>query len=105
MKFKFNEIKAKTKVGLETEVIFEIASARALGIELLRLDITSDDKERLAGYAEKKLRSLKRLGRIQLFVLASDIKNNSTEAEYLKNKYPSIGDLIGNFEFSYFVKI
>ena len=105
MKFKSHEISAKTQANIGTELSFEVASARAQGIEILRFDISDSEKEKLAVYAEKKLRALKRCGRIQLFILASELINESTEAEYLKNKYPQICDIAGDCEFSYIIKI
>ena len=105
MNLKMHNLRSKTRVRIENEVLFEVASARSLGIELLRLDISDAEGERFRGYVEKNLRSLKRNGRIQLFILASALSGDSTEAEYLKNKYPSIVDEVGEGEFSFVIKI
>ena len=71
--------------------MYEVASAHAAGVELLRINIKKDDA---AGYKRattallKCLRSLKSSGMIQFFATAESFNTGSTEAQFLINKYP-----------------
>jgi hypothetical protein len=90
---------------LITEIMFFVASARAVKSELVRLSI----KERLDSECQDKhieavnkiLRTMKRNGSIQLFIFSRELKNASTEAEYLKNKFPKLSDI--NLSEDYFI--
>ena len=87
---------------LETEVMFSVASARAQGIEFLKIDTKESGVKNAVA---KVLRQLKKQGRIQLFVDASELRGSSTEAQYLINKYPDAIDVFENGEEAVIVKI
>ena len=78
---------------LMTELRFDIASARALGYELVRLEPVSEDaavRARLRTSIAVRLRTLKKEGVIQFFATERDFREESTEAVYLLNKYPEL---------------
>ncbi len=91
------ELVGKNSKLLNTEILFHITSAKVLGKTLLRLGV----KEVFDGTREERrvksitdiLKSLKRRGLIQLFVFSSELKNSSTETEYLENVYPEIKNI------------
>ena len=96
---------ASASSTLETEIMFAVASARAQGIEFLKIDISADKESGMKTAVAKHLRQLKKQGRIQLFVEVRDLHGTSTEAQYLTNKYPEATDVFGNDESSVIVKI
>ena len=78
---------------LMTELRFDIASARSLGFELVRLEPVSEDGKMLSKLRTSvilRLRALKKEGVIQFFASERDFKDESTEAVYLLNKYPEL---------------
>ena len=91
--------------ALETEIMFSVASARAQEIDFLRIDLLGERAAGIRSAAAKILRSLKKQGRIQLFVDARELCGSSTEAQYLTNKYPDILDLFEKDTDALIVKI
>lgn len=89
MNFKKIEIKADMNSTVKTELLFSIAAARAEKCEILCVDIPQD-RARFIPYMEKTLKALKKSGRIQLYVMSSELTDDLTEARYLRNKYPVI---------------
>ena len=78
---------------LMLELRFDLASARALGFELVRFELASDDakvRARLHTSVIVRLRALKKEGVIQFFASERDFAEESTEAVYLLNKYPEL---------------
>ena len=78
---------------LMTELRFDLASARALGCELARLELAPEDagvRARLRTSVLVRLRTLKKEGVIQFFACERDFEEESTEAVYLLNKYPEL---------------
>ena len=96
---------ASASSTLETEIMFAVASARAQGIEFLKIDISADKESGMKSAVAKHLRQLKKQGRIQLFVDAHDLHGASTEAQYLTNKYPDILDVFDKDANALIVKI
>ncbi len=94
MKITVNEITGKTYEQMKTELMFFIASAKSLGYELIRLNISvaSDEKRELmrSHSLTRLLGTVKRQGFIELYIKAEALSDDSTEAEYLRNKYPEI---------------
>ncbi len=78
---------------LETEILFTVASARAEGNGFVRLDLPNDDNEKINACSVKILKTAKRQGKIQFYIFGEDIRGESTEAEYLRNKYPAVADM------------
>lgn len=94
---------------ISTELKFLIATAHFDGTELLRLvyDVNSTDRieSRLRNVVIKVLRSLRARRSIQFFVMPEDFGMESTEVEYLLNKYQdhfsSVGELKENERYCY----
>ena len=105
MKFVTLTPTTSTIAALETEIMFSVASARAQGIDFLKIDILGEKAAGIKSASSKLLRSLKKQGRIQLFVDVRELGGVSTEAQYLTNKYPEIPDLFANDTEAIIVKI
>ncbi len=77
-----------------TEIMFEVASARADGVQLLRFDIAEREDPRIARrisrVARRVLKDMKTRGAIQFFAFPESIENKTTEYEFIVNKYPSL---------------
>ena len=86
MNYRSFEIVSQTNFELESEIPFCIASARAEGVEIVKITF-SKDRERLFLPATKILRSLKRKGRVEFFELAAKLNSDTTEARFFRNKY------------------
>lgn len=88
------ELKERNYTALLTEILFCVATERAVGAELVRFDIKKsnekgDDKaypaaKRIMKYARKR-------GIIQIFVTDESYPDNTTESLYMQNLY---GDFI-----------
>lgn len=90
MKIEAFTLKAETLPLLKTEILYLIASSRASDMEIIRFDVEADSSDRIISYAIKILKSLKKQGKVGVFISAQDIIGESKEAEYLKNKYPEL---------------
>ena len=75
-----------TRELIKTEIMFFIASAKATGQDLIKLEL----EEKQFDTVTRILRSAKRGRMIQLFILSDSLEDKTTEVEYLKNKYPNI---------------
>lgn len=80
---------------MENEILFAVASARAQGKPFLKLEFDVRQGEKAEQCAAKILRALKKRGRIEFFVAAKELGGASTEAQYIRNKYPTISELLG----------
>ncbi len=91
MKIKTIRLQSVLSDEVLTEIMFEIASARAEGAELLRfeLNLVNDNLATTKQFIIKKLKDMKQKSRIQFFAAADSFKNGSTEAVFLLNKYPA----------------
>ena len=82
-----------------TEIMFEVATARADGTELVRFNILprEDDRlaQRLAREAQRVLKGMKGRGAIQFFATPASIESVSTEYEFIMNKYSEIIEDVG----------
>ena len=101
-------LNGKNRKQLDTEIKYMVASARTDGFEVVRLDIDepqdSPDARRLSVCTMQVLRSMRREGSVQFFIPYKELESDSTEAEFLKNKYlDSIEALSGTG--NYFVKL
>ena len=89
MKITVFELKSVTSVLMRTEILYSVASARAMGNQLIEFVFQAD-----GGKSEKNtvkvLKELKKSGKIKVYALAKDIDGQSKEAEYLVNKYPDL---------------
>lgn len=87
------KLRERNYTALLTEIMFTVASERAVGTELIRLEIPSPkDKNDTKAYpaVTRILKSVKKKGIIQLYVPKEDLPEATTEAEYMMNKYESI---------------
>lgn len=92
----FKEIclKSETSAALKSEMLFEIASERVSGTEIIRFNIYNRGNDsvflRLTTAAKKHVRSFKSRGFIQFFATGESFLSNETEAKFLLNKYPEL---------------
>ena len=97
-------LKGATRLELDTEVKFNIATARVDGAELVRFVIPCSLNDREEGRAlstlTKLLRGIARSGDIQFFALNSDIESATLEGVFLLNKYSDF-ILADNSEYTY----
>lgn len=84
--YKIIDLKAENIDSMTTEIMFEVAAARADGNELIRLNINNVET-RLYDGAIKLLKNMKQKGLIQFFATEKSFSNGSTEAIFLMNKY------------------
>ena len=75
------------QLDVNNEIRFLVAGARVDGKVLMRLNFSSEAVEKQKQYAVRVLRSLKKDGIIEFFVLSENLNADSTEAVYLMNKY------------------
>ena len=88
--FKF-ELSGSCKRDFNTEIRFNIASARFDNADLVKIIIPSKDEtrenNRLLSCVTRILGTLKKEGIIQFYITHSDLKKMTTEAQYVINKY------------------
>ena len=91
------ELTGKSEDLLRTEIMFFIATAKAIKKDLICLSVKKlyDDKREISriGAIGRILRNVKRQGMVQLFAFSSDFEKSTTEVEYLKNKYPELSSV------------
>ncbi len=84
-------LRGTTRPELDTEVKFNIATARVDGAELLRFAMprTADSREdgKIIATLTKLLKGIARNGDIQFFALNPEIESSSLEGAFLLNKY------------------
>lgn len=94
MLFKTYTLDGSCKKDFDTEIRFDIASARYDGCDLVMLSFINDDSEeentRLLSCITRVLSSLKKAGNIKFFVKPSQMLERTTEAEYIVNKFPEL---------------
>ena len=92
MKYKELNLKETDICDLPTELMFEIASARAENTELIRFNMVLADPldKKNASIVTKVLKSMKSTGKIQFFATKSSFETSGTEAVFLTNKYPEL---------------
>ena len=94
--------------SLKTELLFRIATARAEGSELIRIDASGseDDRDQIFFRCKKILKAEKADGTVKAYAFQADFEKNTTEAAYLLNLYPEIAETVAKPEFPYiFIKI
>ncbi len=96
MKYKAINLTGAEPRDLTTETMFELASARAENIELVRFNMallpedTGNLVKKNLNAVLKTLKNMKATGQIQFFATQESFKSSSTEAVFLLNKYPDI---------------
>ncbi len=84
-------LKNKTVVNAATEIMFEVATKRAEGAQLIRLDVVRTESERefdrlIAGIG-RVLKNMRTKRQIQFFVTPESFAEQTTETQFLLNKY------------------
>ena len=83
--------------SVKTEILFNIASTRAVGKKLLRLDFVNKGKKSVFNHNMKimlsLLREIKLEGRIVCYATEKSFEKMKIEAQFLYNKYESFIDL------------
>ena len=92
MIYKVVNFEGETPNDLKTELMFELASARAEKCELVKLNVAHSDltAKKNVSAVLKVLKGMKASGRIQFFATNESFETHSTEAVFLMNKYPDI---------------
>ncbi len=114
MSYKEIKLRARTPDATSTEIMYEIAAARADLIDLVRINIFYEedaegntDFNRVYTSIIKLLKNMKQKGSIQFYATRDSFGRYTTEAVFLQNKYPelfSVEPKIDNGDFIY-VKI
>lgn len=90
------ELRSRVPAEAQTEILFEVASRRVGGAELLRIDITKSDDDkadaRLLKTVLKVLKGMKTQKHIQFFAFPENFELSGTESRFLTNKYPELFD-------------
>ena len=103
MKYKELRLRAIMPEHIATEIMYEIAAARADRAELLRINVSNDEtndvspKKRFSSLL-RILKNMKSDGRIQFFATKESFALFNTEAVFLQNKYPDHFDFTNLLE-------
>ena len=79
-----------------TEIMYEIASARADSIDLIKINSLSNandeafDPKKMFSSIIRLLKTMKQNGSIHFFATSDSFDRSTTEAVFLQNKYPDI---------------
>ena len=91
MPFKSFNLLGCCRRDFNTEIRYDIASAKADGSELVSLTIPltddSNENSRLSTCVCKILSSMKKVGEIQFYLKPDAFIKKTTEADYILNKY------------------
>ena len=97
MSYKIIELKGRNTQTSYTELLFEIASAKAGGIKLIRFNIKAavneaeaKDVKKMISSLIKTLKQMKSKGQIQLFATPTSFEKTTTEAVFILNKHPYV---------------
>ncbi len=107
MKIKYIQLKSGLGDEALTEIMFEIASARAEGAGLLRFELNEQDESfsKLMLYIIRKLKGMKQKGHIQFFATSDSFEKGSTEAIFLMNKYPALFECVNADEIKKYIYV
>lgn len=89
MNLKCANLTDKNKETLQTEILYSVTEAKALGFDVLKLCFDFKE-EKLIRFLDKFLKSIKKDGFIQLCVSSFDMQQRTTGAEYLYNLYSEL---------------
>ena len=92
IEYKEFDLQSSAKEKIKTEIMYEIASARADNAEFVRININLGDQSaenrKSVSATINTLKDMKKDRRIQFFATEDNFKHMSTEAIFLLNKYP-----------------
>ena len=98
MIYKTIELLSRRADKMKTEIMYEVASAHAAGIELVRFNIAKGEEDstyrRALSSATKILKDMKQSDTIRFFATHASLAQMNTEASFLINKYPDIFDTV-----------
>lgn len=84
------EIKSTEKRAIETELLFNIATARSSGDSLILITVKKKEKSNATKNVVFYLKDAKKRGIIEFFVPEFEISEMGPAASYLLNKYPEL---------------
>ncbi len=91
MEYSIFDLKYDKSSEITTEIMFNVASARAAGAKLIRFNISFNEDpavtEKRIKHTFKTLRNMKKAGKLECFVTKEDLKGSSTEAAYMYNRF------------------
>ena len=94
MYFKELTLKSNLPEQAHTEIMYEIATARAEGAELIRINVSQENMnilpEKRLSAVIRLLKGMKQEGRIQFYATKESFEKSFTEAIFLQNKYPDV---------------
>lgn len=97
MKYKVLNLHSEAPKTIETEVMYEVVSARVDGASLLRLNITKGENEKLHKRrvlaVKRTLKGMKGRGTIQFYAFPENFESSGTEANFLANKFPELFEM------------
>lgn len=102
MKINKYNLSVYEKDKLHTEILFNLASAKAEEAEIVFFSYQCDADALLQ--LEKIFKSLKQSQKIDFYIRSSGLYS-TTEGSYLLNKYPEISELVREDEPFYIVKL
>ena len=104
-KFKIITLKGDNTQNINTELYFELASARAEKCEVVVISIESS-AEKSESLVVSALKKMKGVASIQFYASPESFNIANTEANYLLNKYPDVFSSIGDGCYQYiYVKL
>ena len=104
MNYLTSDLNGIEKKELASRLLFDIATARNSGYPLIKFILIESEKNKKD--LASALRALKKKGKITFFVSSLDFSQESTETEYLFNKFPELKAESSNDKSTvYFVKI
>lgn len=95
MNYREINLRSLTQQGAATEIMYEIASARADGVDLMRINVFYEEDNipeinKTFSSIIKLLKQMKQGGAIHFFATKDSFAHTSTEAIFLQNKYPEL---------------
>lgn len=96
MSYKEINLRSSTTDGANTEIMYEIATARADLIDLIRINLVSNEEDesidlrKLFSSVIRLLKNMKQGGSIHFFATEDSFIRGTTEAVFLQNKYPEL---------------
>ena len=97
MSYKEINIRSFGADSVATEIMYEIAAARADAVEIIRFNIfygldadTMNEGKKIYSSAIRLLKNMKQKGSIQFIATSDSFESGSTESSFLYNKYPSL---------------
>ncbi len=84
-------IRADKYSDIDTEIKFNVATARAENKAIIRFDFNGESEDnKCYSIALRVLKKMKAAGQLQFIAIPTSFSNGDTESEFLKNKYPEV---------------